>query len=79
MVHSKLGIQHGLKLSAMKTKVMFRGLTLTNDKMINFTKFKAFADDNLNLADMAKYVCHRVEKIMGNGENAGYQHFLHFL
>ena len=39
---------------------------------------KAFADDNLNVAKMMISPCDRVEIIVGNGENAGYQHFLLF-
>ena len=37
--------------------------------------FKAFADDNLNVAKMAKFVCDMVENIVGKGESADYQHF----
>ena len=42
------------------------------------TKFKAFADDNLNVAKMTISVFDRVENTLGKGENAGYQHFLVF-
>ena len=45
--------------------------------MLDFFKFKAFADDNLNVAKMAKFDFDRVENIVGKGENAGKQHFLH--
>ena len=46
--------------------------------MIDLSKFKAFADDNFNIAEMAKFVFDGVENIAGKGENAGYQHFLLF-
>ena len=43
------------------------------------TKFKAFADNKINVAQMLISVFDRVENIMGKGENAGYLHFLLFL
>ena len=39
--------------------------------MIAWSKVKAFADDNLNVAKMAKYLFDRIENIAGKGENAG--------
>ena len=39
---------------------------------------KAFTDKNSNVAKMAKFVFDRLESIVGKGENAGIQHFLHF-
>ena len=44
----------------------------------DWTKFKPFADDKLNVAKIMVSVYDRVENIMGKGENAGYQHFLLF-
>ena len=41
-----------------------------------WTKFKAFADDKLNVAKIMISVFDRVENIVGKGENAGYQYFL---
>ena len=43
---------------------------LPNDKILDMTNLKAFADDKLNVD--------RVENTEGNGENAGYKHFLLF-
>ena len=37
-------------------------------------KLKAFADNKLNDTQNIKFVYHRVEIILGKGENAGYQH-----
>ena len=37
------------------------------------TKFKAFADDKINVTKKLKFVLRRVENIVGKGENAGYQ------
>ena len=49
-----------------------------NDKILDWSKFKAFADDKLNLDEKLKRVLGWVEDIVGNGENAGYQHVLLF-
>ena len=49
-----------------------------NDKFLDVTKLKAFADDRVNVAEMMISVFDRVENIVGKGENAGYQHFLLF-
>ena len=51
---------------------------LPNDKTLDVTKLKAFADDKINVAQMIFFVFDRVENIAGKGENAGYQHFLLF-
>ena len=39
---------------------------------------KALADDKMNVTENLKFDFGRVEKIVGKGENAGYQHFLLF-
>ena len=49
-----------------------------NDKILDYTKLKAFADDNSTLAEKMISVYDRIENIVGKGENAGYQHFLLF-
>ena len=49
-----------------------------NDRVLDMTKLKAYADDNLNVAKMMIYLFNRVENTVGKGENAGYQHFLLF-
>ena len=41
---------------------------------------KAFAEDNLNKAEMVQWYnfpLDRIEKTVGKGESASYQHFLH--
>ena len=53
--------------------------SLPNNKILNLTKLKAFADDRINVAQMMISVFDTVENIVGKGENAGYQHFLLFL
>ena len=49
-----------------------------NDRILDMTKLKAFADDKLNVAKMMMYLFNRVENTVGKRENAGYQHFLFF-
>ena len=53
--------------------------SLSNNKILDMTKLKAFADDKLNIAKMTISVFDRVENTVWKGENAGYQHFLLFL
>ena len=51
---------------------------LPNDKILDTTKLKAFADDNLNVAKKMISVFDIVQNTSGKGENTGYQHFLLF-
>ena len=52
------------------------GLTL--DNFLDWSKFKAFVDDKINVPQKQKYFLGWVENIVGKGENAGHQHFLLF-
>ena len=53
--------------------------SLPNDRILDWSKVKAFADDNIKFAKMMIFfVFDRVENIVGKGENADYQHFLLF-
>ena len=52
--------------------------SLPSDNILNQSKFKAFADDNINVTQKLKFVLEKTENIVGKGENAGYQHFLFF-
>ena len=49
-----------------------------DDKILDLSKLKAFADDNFIVAQMVQFFSDRVESIAGKGENAGYQYFLLF-
>ena len=49
-----------------------------NDKITDWSKLKASADDNINVNEKFQFILGKVENIVGNGENAGYQHFLLF-
>ena len=51
---------------------------LPQDNILDWPNLKAFADYRINVAQKWELVFGRVENIMGNGENAGYQHFLLF-
>ena len=61
--------------------IMFSHVLVThypNDKNLDWYKLKAFADDKISVNEHLKFVLERIENIVGNGENAGYQHFLFF-
>ena len=65
----------------IKSKILMLGkltLTLPNDKILDWSKLKAFADDKINVNQKLKFDLGRIENIVGKGENAGYQHFLLF-
>ena len=49
-----------------------------NDKYLDWTKLKAFADGTIIVIAKLKFVLGRVENIAGKEVNAGYQHFLLF-
>ena len=58
--------------------VSFTFNSLQNDKILDWSKLKAFADDKLNVTKELKFVLGREENIVGKGESAGNQHFLLF-
>ena len=47
-----------------------------NDKVLDWSQLKAFANDNLNVYQKLKFAFERIENIVRKGENASYQHFL---
>ena len=50
------------------------------DKNLDWSKFKGFADDKINVYEEFKFVLGGVEKIVGKGENACYHNvFKRFL
>ena len=53
-------------------------MTTPNDKFLDESKLKVFADDKLKVAKMTIFLLDKAENTVGKGENAGYQHFLHF-
>ena len=62
----------------LKFVVWERVNSLPNDKILDATKLKAFADDKINIAKMTISLHDRVENNVEKGENAGIQHFLLF-
>ena len=52
--------------------------SLPNDKNLDLSKFKAYADDKMYVTKNLIFVLGKVKNILGKGENAGYQHFLLF-
>ena len=66
-----------------KAEVLFYTVKKTRDptgnKILDLSKLKAFADDKSNVTQNLKFIFAQVQNILGQGENAGYQHFLLFL
>ena len=52
--------------------------SLPNDKILAWSKLEAFADDKYDDFKIMISPFIRLEKTVGEGENAGYQHFLLF-
>ena len=52
--------------------------SLPDNKILDLSRFKAFADGSSNKDEIVKFVFDREENIVGKGENAGSQHFLLF-
>ena len=46
--------------------------SLSNDKVVGWSNFKAFADDKIYVTVELKFVLGRVENVLGKGKNAGY-------
>ena len=51
---------------------------LPMDKILDWSKFKAFAENKIYVTENLKIILGRVQNIVGKGENSGYQHFLLF-
>ena len=60
----------------MKQSINLLVYSLPNGEILDQSKFKAFADDKINVTQKLKFVWERVDNTVGKGENAGYQHFL---
>ena len=45
---------------------------LPNDKMLDWSRLKAFADDKINVTQILKFVFERTKNILGKGENTCY-------
>ena len=51
---------------------------LPNNKILDWSKLKAFAYGKVNVTEKQKFFSGWLENTVGKGENAGYQHFLIF-
>ena len=51
---------------------------LPDDKTVDFSKLKVFADTKINVTQKLNFVSGRVENIVGKPENAGHYHCLLF-
>ena len=51
---------------------------LTTNKFLDWSKFKTFADDKINVNDKLKFGLRREENMVRIGENAGNHNFLLF-
>ena len=56
----------------IKSKLEFK--SLPNNKILDQSKLKAFADDKLKVIQRAKIVVDTTENIVGKEKNAGHQH-----
>ena len=52
--------------------------SLPTDKILDWSKLKAFADNKINVNEKLKFALGMVENTVRKGENAGDQHFLLF-
>ena len=50
--------------------------SVPNNKILDWSKLNALADDKINVTEKLKFGIERVESIVGIGENAVNQHFL---
>ena len=91
LFHTSLKCSHLVKSSPIKLDAVCRSCDIKNyvrnifiinplpdDKFLDLTKLKAFADNKLNVAKGMLSLFDRVENTVGKGENADYQHFLLF-
>ena len=51
---------------------------LPNNKILEYSKWKAYADDKIQVDEKLKFVMGLEENILRKGENAVYQQFLFF-
>ena len=53
--------------------LLFKLSSLPNNRILGWSKLKAFADNKLNATEKLKFVLGWVENIVGKGENVGFQ------
>ena len=71
---------HGVSDSLLPPKETWDGFAnpFPNDKILNSSKLKEFADDNFEFNDNGRKFSKRVENTVGKGEIARYEQFLLF-
>ena len=57
---------------------MFLKRPLADNEILAFSKIKAFADDKLNVIQNIKFVCQRVENVLGKREECWLPRFFSF-
>ena len=71
--------QRALYPGSSKVKIVSKRVnSLLIDKIQDWSKLKAQADNKIKATEKSKFVSQRVENIVRKGENAGHQHFLLF-
>ena len=65
-----IGFRHGLDFPSFNS--------LPNNKILDQSKVKDFADNKINVTRNLNFVLAWVKNISGKGENAGYLHFVLF-
>ena len=63
--------QHLVSIVTVPVNQIESSNPLSNDKILDLSKFKAFADDKIIVTQKLKFVLGRVENFVGKGENAG--------
>ena len=68
--HLSLGLHGNALVNPLSHDPCFN--SQPDSKISDWSKFKALADDKINVTKKLKFVLGRVENIVGKGENAGY-------
>ena len=76
LVTSNFAFSHSvfkrLLLQTRRSHSLFGSVnSIPNDKILDGSKLKAFADDKMNVNERLKFGLGRVENTVGKGENAG--------
>ena len=66
-----IAMQSLIRIGRHSFQTFFSLNSLPNDKILDWSKMKAFTDDKINLSEKLKFVLGRVENIVGKGENVG--------
>ena len=67
-----------LNLESLKLAYQVQGYPITRRQILDSSKLKEFADDNLKFDENGRNVSKQVENTVGKGEIAHYEQFLFF-